>query len=286
MRSMGKIKFILGLLAFVIFALGIYFVLSSEDALLTHPKGLIARDELRLIVTHVLLMLAVVVPTMILLFVVAWKYRAKQGKQDPGHTHPPIRQWVLWLIPVIIVIPMAIITWDATHKLDPYQPIESEVKPLKIQVIALDWKWLFLYPEQGIATLNGVQFPEKTPIHFELCADGAPMNAFWIPELGSQIYAMAGMATSLHLIADEPGIYSGRASEINGEGLADMTFFAKALPLADFNAWVETVKQSPLQLTQEVYQTLTPRSINTSVLHYSFVEEGLFNKTVEKYMRP
>jgi cytochrome o ubiquinol oxidase subunit 2 len=283
---MGRIKFVLGLLAFVVFALGIYFVLSSEEALLTHPKGLIARDELRLIVTIILLMLAIIVPTMVLLFVVAWKYRAKQGDASPEDTRPPIRQWVLWLLPLIIIIPMAVIIWDATHKLDPYQPIESEAKPLKIQVVALDWKWLFLYPEQGIATLNVVQFPEKTPIHFELCADGAPMNAFWIPELGGQIYAMTGMATSMHLMADEPGIYSGRASEINGEGLADMTFVAKAMPSADFEAWVTSVKQSPLQLTQEVYQTLSVRAINTSVLLYSSIEDEFFRNIVEKYSTP
>jgi cytochrome o ubiquinol oxidase subunit II len=283
---MGKIKFVLGLLAFVAFALGIYFVLSSKEALLAHPKGLIARSELSLIVTHIFLMLAIIVPTMILLFVVAWKYRAKQGKESLQSTRSPVSQWVLWLVPLIVLIPMAAIIWEATHKLDPYRPIESAVKPLKIQVVALDWKWLFLYPEQGIATLNVVQFPEKTPIHFELCADGSPMNAFWIPELGGQIYAMTGMATSLHLMADEPGIYSGRASEINGKGLADMTFVAKAMPSADFDAWVTSVKQSSLQLTQEVYQTLSVRAINTSVLLYSSIEDEFFRKIVEKYSIP
>ncbi len=179
---------------------------------------------------------------------------------------------------------MAILTWVATHELDPYRPLGTSLETFKIQVVALDWKWLFIYPEQGIATVNFVQFPEKTPIHFELAADGSPMNSFWIPELSGQIYAMTGMVTPLHLMADGSGVYKGRAAEINGRGYADMAFIAKSTSHSDFDDWVLSVKESPFQLSGPVYEELIKPSINPAALFYSHVEEGLFNKIVMKYM--
>lgn len=286
MRRMGRFKFILGIFAVLGVALAVYFVLSGENALVTHPQGQVARGQLNLITINLLLMLIVVVPTYVFLFVVIWKYRAKNTKQKPERTHKVYKQWVLWLIPLIVVIPMGIITWFATHALDPYKPIEGKSKPLKIQVVALDWKWLFIYPEQGIAMVNVVQFPAETPIHFELCSDGAPMNSFWIPELCGQIYAMTGMVTSLHMMADKPGSYAGRAAEINGEGLADMTFIATSLPPSDFNGWVTSVKRSSLQLNSQSYEKLAEPSVNHPIVLYSHAENELFNKIVAKYQPP
>ena len=181
---------------------------------------------------------------------------------------------------------MAVRTWDATHQLDPFKPLESEVKPLTIQVVALDWKWLFIYPEQEIATVNFVQIPARTSIHFMLSADGSPMNSFWIPQLSGQIYSMSGMTTSLHMMADVPGIYTGRAAEINGEGYADMTFVVKSTTEADFDAWIASVKQSSLQLTDPIYNELIKPSIKNPVTLYSYVEKDLYNKIVMKYMHP
>ena len=134
----------------------------------------------------------------------------KQAEYDPDHTFGAIGELIMWGLPSIIVIVMAIVTWDATHRLNPYKPIESDVKPLIVQVVALDWKWLFIYPEQGIATLNFFHIPEQTPIHLKLSADGTPMNSFWIPQLSGQIYSMTGMTTQLYLMADGPGKYTGR----------------------------------------------------------------------------
>jgi cytochrome o ubiquinol oxidase subunit 2 len=179
---------------------------------------------------------------------------------------------------------MAVHTWNETHELDPYKPLKSEVEPLEIQVVAMDWKWLFIYPKQGIASLNYFQFPERTPIHLKLAADGSPMNSFWLPQLSGQIYAMSGMVTQLHLMADAPGIYKGRAAEINGEGYADMTFIAKSTTESDFEEWVANVKQSPLQLNNHLYNKLIAPSLNNPTTLYSTVEEGLFNKIVMKYM--
>lgn len=282
---MQRIKFIVAVFAVLITAIAIFFVLSNEKALVAHPKGVIAEGELKLMITHILLMLCVVTPTLVLLFVTAWRYRANNAKAqyDPDHAHGLVGKVILWVIPSVVVVVMAIFTWDATHKLDPYKPLVSEVKPLTIQVVALDWKWLFIYPEQGIASVNLVQFPENTPIHFVLTADGSPMNSFWMPQLSGQIYAMTGMVTSLHLMANAPGEYTGRAAEINGEGFAGMTFVAHAGSQSDFETWVDKVKQLPQQLTHQTYDELTKPSVNHPVALYSHVEEGLFNRIVEKY---
>jgi len=282
---MKKIKFVVSILAILGAALVIFFILRSEKALLLHPKGIMALSELRLMVTNIHLMLIIIVPTLILLLITVWKYRQNsKAKYDPEHSPGVLGELALWIVPSIIIAVMAIITFDATHKLDPYRPLSSDVKPLKIQVVALDWKWLFIYPEQGIATVNFVQFPEGTPINFSLAADGSPMNSFWIPQLSGQIYCMTGMTTLLHIMADEPGEYVGRAAEINGAGFADMTFVVKSTTQSDFLEWVEKVKQSPLNLTDPHYNELIKPSINHPILHYSTVEEDLFNKIVMKYM--
>jgi cytochrome o ubiquinol oxidase subunit II len=286
MHFMNRWKLLLGFLAVVALALAVFFVLNNEKALVTHPKGIIAKLELDLIATNYLLMLIIVIPTFILLFFVAWKYRAKnrQATYDPDSRHGPFVEWLLWLIPSIIIAVMALHAWKKTHELDPYRPLVSDIAPLTIQVVALDWKWLFIYPEQEIATVNFVQFPAQTPIHFALSADGSPMNAFWIPQLSGQIYTMAGMTTILHIMADEPGIYSGRASEINGKGLADMTFIVKTSTEEDFAAWVAQVKGAAAPLTQETYAELLEPSVNHPKTVYSDVEKGLFRQIVTKNM--
>ena len=280
--------FAIGGLAIFGAALAIYFVLRSDAALLTHPKGIMARSELDLIRINISLMLLIIVPTLILLFVIAWKYRAdnQKAQYDPNPSQGRFKELILWIIPLVIVIPMAIVTWYATHKLDPYRSLDSEIEPLKIQVVALDWKWLFIYPEQGIATVNFVQFPERTPIRFELAADGSPMNSFWIPQLSGQIYAMTGMTTTLHLMADEEGEYMGRAAEINGDGFADMTFVAKSSSSSDFEEWIASVKQSPLRLTAFTYDELMKPSKHNPIQLYSYVEKDLYDKVVMKYMHP
>lgn len=281
---MTRLKFIAVALAVGCALLVIFLVLTSDSALLTHPKGTIAHSELHLMTTNVLLMLTVIIPTLILLLTTAWKYRARNSKAeyDPEHSLGAIAELALWTVPSVIVAIMTVITWHATHKLDPFQPLKSEIKPLTIQVVALDWKWLFIYPEQEIATVNFVQFPARTPIHFELSADNSPMNSFWIPQLSGQMYTMTGMVTSLHIMADEPGEYAGRAAEINGQGFADMTFVAKSCSPSDFDEWVTHVKQSPLQLTDSVYQELSSRSTNNPIVLYSHVDKEIFHKIVMK----
>jgi cytochrome o ubiquinol oxidase subunit 2 len=281
-----KHRFAIGFLAIAGAAIAIFFVLRSDIALITHPKGIIARSELELIARILFHLLIIIVPTFVFLFVTLGRAQSKrsEAKYDPETSHGVLGGWMLWTIPAVVVVSMAFITWHATHKLDPYRPLQSDMKPLEIQVVALDWKWLFIYPEQGIAAVNFVEFPAGRPIHFLLSADGSPMNSFWIPQLSGQIYSMTGMTTSLHLMADGPGVYTGRAAEINGEGYADMTFVAQSTSQSDFEDWIASVKQSPLQLTETVYAELVKPSIKHPTLFYSSVEDDLFDKIVMKYM--
>ncbi len=283
-----KRNFLIGLLAIILALIGIVIVLASENTLVFHPKGIVAQNELELIITNIILMMIIIVPTYLLLFAVVWKYciKNKNAKYDPNHKYGPMGELMMWGLPSIIVTVMAIVTWNATHKLNPYKPLESNVKPLIVQIVALDWKWLFIYPEQGIATLNEFYIPEQTPIHLQLTADSAPMNSFWIPQLSGQIYAMAGMTTQLYLMADGPGEYRGRAVEINGEGYADMTFQAKSTSQKDFEKWLVGVKQSSLHLTEAAYDELVEHYVDKSVILFSEVEKDLYHKIVYKYMYP
>lgn len=283
-----KRKFLIGILAIVLGVVGIVTVLASENALVVHPKGMIAQSELELIIANIILMLVIILPTYALLFTVVWKYCLKNepAKYDPDHSFGAMGVVLMWGLPSIVVIVMSIVTWNATHKLNPYKPIDSQVKPLTVQVVALDWKWLFIYPELGIATLNYLHLPERTPIHFKLTADGSPMNSFWIPQLSGQIYSMTGMSTQLYLMADGPGKYLGKAVEINGEGYADMTFSVVSSSQSHFEDWIKEVKKSSHHLTEETYEELVQPSVNKSVILYSEVEEDLYHKIIHKYMFP
>lgn len=283
-----KTKLILGLLAVILGVVGIVLVLASENALVVHPQGIIAQYELELIITNIFLMLLIIVPTYLLLFWVVWKYciQNEQTTYDPEHTFGVKGELLMWGFPTLIVIVMSILTWERTHALNPYKPIKSDVPPLTVQVVAMNWKWLFIYPEQGIATLNYLQIPEKRPIHLHLTADNTPMNSFWIPELSGQIYAMTGMTTQLFLMADRSGDFRGRAVEINGQGYAGMTFSVKASSQKEFDAWVDEVKKSPTHLTHVAYQELIQPAINSSKVLYSSVEKDLYHTIVDKYMYP
>lgn len=285
---MRKTLLISGICGTLIGLLAIIWAFQSEKTIVTHPKGLIAHQQLRLIAINVALMLLILLPTLAWLLWTAWKYSTKNSKTDydPKKRLSVFGQSLLWIIPTIIVTIMSVITWKKTHALDPYKPIVSEKKALQIQVVALDWKWLFIYPEQNIATVNFVQIPEKTPIHFTLAADGSPMNSFWIPQLCGQIYCMTGMITPLHMMADGLGEYSGKAAEINGIGYAGMTFKVKSSTEKDFEVWVEAIKQSPQELTLSVYNDLVKPSEKHPVTFYSNTEKDLFNTIVMKYFHP
>lgn len=262
-------------------------LLSGCDLVMFHPKGAIAAEQMRLIIIATILMLLIVVPVIIMTLVIAWRYRASNTKAtyEPNWCHSVKLEILWWTIPCIIILILSVITWITSHTLDPYKPLDSKVKPLTIQAIALDWKWVFIYPEQGIATINYIEIPENTPISFEITSQG-PMNALWIPQLGGQIYAMAGMRTRLHLIASEPGLYDGGSANYSGEGFAEMTFKVKAESANDFAQWVKSVKQAPDALTSNLFNHLLEPSKNLPVQVFSSVQGNIFNDEVMKFMMP
>lgn len=204
-------------------------LLGGCDMTLFNPKGQVGMDERTLIITATLLMLIVVIPVIVMTLAFAWKYRASntQAEYKPDWHHSNRIEAVVWLVPCVIIAILGWITWESTHKLDPYRPLDSEVKPVTIQAVSLDWKWLFIYPEQGIATVNEIAFPKDTPVNFQITSDSV-MNSFFIPQLGSQIYSMAGMMTKLHLIANEEGVFDGISANYSGGGFSGMRFKAIA----------------------------------------------------------
>lgn len=262
-------------------------LLSGCDLVMFQPKGAIAAEQARLIIIATILMLLIVVPVIVMTVWIAWHYRAsnKKATYEPNWAHSVKLEILWWTIPCVIILILSIITWVTSHTLDPYRPLDSDKKPLTIQAIALDWKWVFVYPEQGVATINYIEIPENTPISFEIASQG-PMNALWIPQLGGQIYAMAGMRTRLHLIADTPGIYDGGSANYSGPGFAEMTFKVKAESEEDFAQWINTVKQAPNAMTSEVFNNLLAPSINLPVQYFSSVAPNLFNDEIMKFMMP
>ena len=251
---------------------------------LLNPKGQVGLDERNLIITATLLMLLVVVPVIVMTFLFAWKYRASNtdAVYTPKWSHSTKIEIAVWAVPVLIIIALGYVTYKSTHALDPYKPLESDVKPITIEVVALDWKWMFIYPEQGIATVNKIVFPAHTPINFKVTSDSV-MNSFFIPALGGQIYAMAGMQTKLHLIANQNAEMDGISANYSGAGFTGMKFKAIATSQEDFDAWVSEVKKAPKQLEKAEYEALSKPSQNNPVELYSSVTPNLFQIIVDKY---
>jgi cytochrome o ubiquinol oxidase subunit II len=261
--------------------------LSGTNIAVLNPKGVVADQERNLIIFAALLSLIVVIPVFTITAVVAWRYREgnTKARYSPELDHSRVAETVWWLIPSALILTLSVVAWQTSHTLDPAQPLSSNVAPMTIQVVALDWKWLFIYPQQHIATVNYVQFPQATPVNFEITAD-APMNSFWIPQLGSQIYAMPGMSTQLHLMANGEGSYRGASANISGRGFAGMSFTAKSTSQADFDQWVQSVQQQSGELNQGTYASLAKPSQNVPASSYASVSGDLFDTVINKYMVP
>lgn len=261
-------------------------MLCGCDYALLNPKGAIGVQEKELIITALLLMLIVVIPVILMTIYFSFKYRSANTEEEyaPEWSHSTKIEVVVWTIPIIIIAVLATITWRSTHELEPSKPLVSDVKPMTIEVVSLDWQWLFIYPEQHIATTNHVVFPKDVPIEFKLTSDNI-MNSFFIPSLGSQIYAMPGMVTRLHLIANHDGDFDGVAASYSGEGFSHMKFTATATAdQASFDAWVNQVKSSPNQLPDlPAYKALAQPTIDAPVKYFSTVVPELFANVVTQY---
>jgi cytochrome o ubiquinol oxidase subunit 2 len=283
----AKTKLLILILIFSSVLIASFLFLFFNDILVLNPKGAIGEKERDLLTLSTALMLIVVIPVCVLTFWIAWKYRAdNQGaKYTPNWDHSLLAECVWWGVPFAIIIALGAINWKACHELDPFKPLNADVKPLKIQVVALRWKWLFIYPEQNIATLSFVQFPENVPIAFEITAD-APMNSFWIPQLGGQIYAMPGMRSKLHLIANEAGSFQGSSANLSGKGFSHMTFIANSIPAEAFDQWVNSVRRSSQILGLDEYAKIAEPSESNPQTAYRLRDASLFDQIVMKYMMP
>lgn len=250
-------------------------------------RGTIGAQERRLMIIATLLMLIVVVPVYILTFYIAWKYRAgnKSARYQPDLDGNRKLEFTWWAVPGVIIFILSIMAWNSSHSLDPFRQLSNGGPAMEVQVVALPWKWLFIYPDKNIASVNFVELPVNRQVDFNITSD-APMNSFWIPQLGGQIYAMAGMSTHLHLMADTPGDYRGVSANISGRGFAGMTFTARAVSQANFDKWLASAAVGAKQLDQSAYDQLAQPSENNPVTYYSAVQPGLYDKLLLKYSLP
>lgn len=264
-----------------------YVLIRNGNVQILNPQGYIAQRESDVIIATILIALCIGIPVIIATLFIAFRY----SENAPEHEYSPT--WhadrrinaIWWIAPSIIIFFWAILGWQTAHELDPYTPIPSNNQAVQIQVVALQWKWLFLYPQQHIATINYIEFPVNTPVHFELTAD-APYNSFWIPSLGSQIYAMDAMQTQLNLEAAHTGIYPGQSAEMSGNGFAGMQFQAKVTSQASYNKWIASIQQSSKNFTTTTYRSVEKPSSYTPQASYNLVDTDLFNQVILKYMSP
>jgi cytochrome o ubiquinol oxidase subunit 2 len=258
-------------------------VASCQQAGVLDPQGPIASAQLLLLINSTAIMLVVVVPVILATLGFAWWYRASNARarraSDEGFEGRI--EFVVWSIPVLIVILLGGVIWISSHQLDPRAPIPAKGDPLRVEVVALDWKWLFIYPDQGIAAVNQLVLPVGTPVEFRLTS-ATVMNSFFIPQLGSQIYTMGGMTTHLNLLADHPGEYPGFSAMFSGDGFSDMRFIAKAVPTGDFDAWVTQVRGSGSALDNATYAQLAKPSKAVPPAIYRSVEPKLFDRIIEQ----
>ena len=248
------------------------------------PSGEIARRQYEILRFAFWLSMIVIIPVFGLLIFISLRYRAsKKAKYTPDWAHNNQLEAVWWGIPIVIILILSIITWRTSHTLDPYKPLDKVTKPLEVQVVSLQWKWLFIYPEQNIATINYLKIPKDTPINLKITSD-APMNSFWIPKLAGQIYAMNGMSTKLHIIANEYGDFEGYSANISGEGFADMKFLVNSSSPEQFESWANVTRYQDNFLSLDRYKLLSQPSTIEEPEYFSGFQPGLYNTIIEKYM--
>jgi cytochrome o ubiquinol oxidase subunit II len=245
------------------------------------PQGPIASAEKTILMNSLAIMLAIVVPTIIATLAVAFWFRASnsRARHRPDWTFSGEIELVVWAVPSMVVLLLSGIAWIGSHELEPSKPLQSKYPPVVVEVVSLDWKWLFIYPQLNIASVNQLTIPVGIPIAFRLTS-ASVMNSFFVPQLGSQIYTMAGMATQLHLQADKPGTYKGISAQYSGAGFSDMRFTVEAVTSEAFNQWVSATRAQTQSLDQATYAALAQRSRAVAPMSYGGVTEGLFNSIV------
>lgn len=260
----------------------------SEVSGILDPKGVIAFEERELLFDSLALMMIVVLPVIIMSFAFLYRYHHRQDMSDyrPNWSHNTLLESIWWGVPIAIILIMAIMTWETTHKLDPYNKIIDKGDTLEIQVVALPWKWLFIYPKENIATVNLLEIPKDRQVEFFLTNDNVPMSSFFVPQLGSQIYTMAGMRTRLYLLATHTGTFRGLNTQYNGDGFSDMHFDTRVVETAEFDSWVKATQTASSPLSSDIYQILRQPTIAAPVATYATVEPDLFKTIIQSYGMP
>ncbi len=251
------------------------------------PQGSIAIQERTLLIDSLAIMLAIVVPTICLTLGFAWWFRASntRAKYNPTWAYSGAVELIVWGVPLLTIMLLGGVAWVASHQLDPSTPIASRNKAVEVQVVSLDWKWLFIYPDEQIATVNTLTVPADTPVHFSLTS-ASVMNSFYVPQIGSQIYTMNGMNAQLNLIADHPGTYAGLSTHYSGDGFSDMYFNMHALAPAEYAAWLAATKASGPVLDQAAYTELSKQSLKVKPYSYRDVQPGIYGDIVSLKLPP
>jgi cytochrome o ubiquinol oxidase subunit II len=247
------------------------------------PVGPVGRHELTILFDSLAVMLAIVIPTIAAIFIFAWRYRASnpRARYLPDWSYSGRLELVTWSIPTLIVLFLSGLIWTGSHEIDPARPLSSNVTPLEVQVVSLDWKWLFLYPEQRVALVNQLVIPVGRPVHLSLTS-GSVMNSFFVPRLGGMIAVMNGMVTQLHVQADTQGEYAGYSTQFSGDGFADMHFATKVLSAGEFDAWSRTTgdaSSNPV-LERASFMELQKQSSNVRPAAYRLGDSSLFRSIV------
>ncbi len=269
-------------------------LLAGCELVVLNPAGDIAAQQGRLIIVATVLMLLIVVPVIFLILLFAWRYRQNskhaEAEYDPEWHHSTKLELVIWSAPLLIVIALGALTWITTHQLDPYRPLDRisadkplspDLKPLEVEVVSLDWKWLFVLPEHGIATVNELAAPVDRPIRFKLTSSNT-MNAFYVPDLAGMIYTMPGMETQLNAVINKLGVYKGMSSHYSGAGFSGMTFKFHGLSNEDFDQWVAKAKASATPLSRDAYRDLVKPSERNPVQLFSSIEDGLYERILNR----
>ncbi|WP_321345165.1 ubiquinol oxidase subunit II [Breoghania sp.] len=270
-------------------------LLGGCNLVILDPAGDMAMQQRDLIVLATVLMLVIVLPVMALTVWFAWRYRkGNDAPYEPDWDHSMKIELVVWAAPLAIIIALGSITWVATHMLDPYRPLDriaadtpvpEDAKPLEVEVVALDWKWLFFYPEYGVATVNELAAPVDRPITFRITATSV-MNSFFIPALAGQIYAMPGMETKLHAVINRKGIYDGFSANYSGAGFSGMRFKFHGMSEKNFESWIANVRANGSELTRPVYEALERPSENEPPTYYAGFPDDLYTRILNMCVDP
>ncbi|MFP3547030.1 ubiquinol oxidase subunit II [Rhizobium sp. SIMBA_035] len=261
--------------------------LSSSCSGVLAPIGPVGEGNAQILINGTVIMLAIVIPTIVLAFWIAWRYRASNASVEylPYWSFSGRIEAVVWSIPILTIMVIGGLIWTGSYKLDPFRPLDSDKPQLEIQVVALDWKWLFIYPEQGIATVNQLVVPVGTPVHFRLTS-ASVFNVFWVPRLGSMVYAMPGMVSELHLQADSAADIWGTSAQFSGDGFSDMQFKLRSLADADFTSWIDSARGVGKNLDQTAYARLARQSQRDPPSAFTVSDPHLFDAIATQKVSP